>query len=351
MKYNTTIFGPPKMVKLPANFRCPVCDRKGGYARLKIEEKKIAKDKQPTIPVWGPNNEIVKRESVKRTPHRHPYRHLTIFGVSDPDQRPVINPPKPKPAVSLTYRAITEVIKSMSLLHDMIQFVLQKYPSFEPIIIGLNYAASILNRNFKSVTDDRHRRSAAEWALISKESLENGPNAASRKYPGVTTDGKQEYLSPEYIKQRTPEAEAYWLTYQHYRLFFLAYCRIIIDTIMGDPELAAIYGEHRINYDSKVRAEEEENERRRQKQLEEQQQEEKNAKEFYKYKREVFSIRHYDPQLYKQQKPNGNKRKADGKIEHKIKETQLNPEVVEELRRNKDEIRYGNHERENSNQA
>jgi hypothetical protein len=70
----------------------PVCDRKGGYARLKIGENKIAKDKQPTIPVWWPNNEIVKKESAL---HRHSYRWMTIFGVLHPDQKPVINPPKP----------------------------------------------------------------------------------------------------------------------------------------------------------------------------------------------------------------------------------------------------------------
>lgn len=50
------------MAKLPTDFVCPYkeCGRKGGSAMLKIEDVKIPKDKQPTIPVWGPNNEIVK---------------------------------------------------------------------------------------------------------------------------------------------------------------------------------------------------------------------------------------------------------------------------------------------------
>jgi hypothetical protein len=264
---------------------------------------------------------------------------MNIFGVLDPNQKPVINPPKPKPRVSLSYLAITEFAKLFSLLHNMIPFVLQKYPSLESIIVDMNYAADIIGRNLESITDDRHRRSAAEWALIAKESRENSPNAASRKYPGITTDGKLEYLSPEYIKRKAQEAEAYWIIYQHHVPILLICSRIIANRIEQDPELAVIYRMYEINYDGKMRADEEEKGERRQKRLEEQQNEEKSEKEFYKYKREIFVIRHYDPEMRKQQKLeqklHSSNKKVDGKVEHKVKERDLPSNIVEELRGNR----------------
>ena len=145
----------------------------------------------------------------------------------------------------------------------------------------------IINRNINSTIDDRHRRTAAEWALIAKQCREYGSNAASRKYPGITPDGKLEYLSPKYIKQKAPKAEAYWIIYQHHLSIFLKCGRILSNKIVSDPELAVIYRMYEINYESKMR---EGVEQKPQKQLEEQQQ------DFYKYNREVFIIRHYNPE-------------------------------------------------------
>jgi hypothetical protein len=151
---------------------------------------------------------------------------MNVLGVLDPNKKPVINPPKPKPIpiaklrVSPSYLAIRDLVKQFSLLRYMI-----------PIIRDMNSAATIIGRNLESVNDGRHRRSAAEWALIAKESLESSPNAASRKYPGVTTQGKPVYLSPEYIKRKARKAAIYWIIHQHHVPIFLICGRIIANKI------------------------------------------------------------------------------------------------------------------------
>jgi len=334
----------PLKLKLPSDFDCPMCHRKGGSVKLKIEYKKIAKDKQPTKPIWDSSNEK-SREDIERTPHCHPYKWMNVLGVLDPNKKPVINPPKPKPTpipklrASPSYLAIRDLVKHFSLLRYMIPFVLQKYPSLEPIIRDMNSAATIMGGNLESVIDGRHRRSAAEWALIAKESLENSPNAASRKYPGITTEGKLEYLSPEYIKRKARKAAIYWIIHQHHVPIFLICGRIIANKINTDPQLAILYTMYEVIYDKKIREDEEEKEQRRQKQLEEQQNEEKSEKEFYKYKRDIFVMRHYDPEIRKQQKLerklHSSNKKDDGKVEHKVKERDLPSNIVEELRRNR----------------
>jgi hypothetical protein len=260
---------------------------------------------------------------VKRNLHRHPYRYLNIFGVLNPDEKPVLNPPKPKPRISLTYLAISEFLKTFSSLVKTIPFILLKNPSLERIIEDMNYAAHIFCRNLDSTLDYRHRRSAAEWVLIAKHFREYSSKAASRKYPGITPDGKLEYLSPKYIKQKALKAEAYWIIFQCQLPIFLICGRIIANKVGRDPELSTIYRMYEINYESKNR----EVEQNWQKQLEEQQQ------DFYKYNREAFIIRHYDPELRKRQKLDN--KKPDGKIEHRVKETEFPSKIVEELRRNR----------------
>ena len=94
--------------------------------------------------------------------------------------------------------------------------------------------------------------------------------------------------------------------------------RILSNKIVSYRELAVIYRIQETNYESKMR---EGVEQKPQKQLEEQQQ------DFYKYNREVFIIRHYDPELRKQQKLD-NKR-PDGKIEHRVKERDFPSKIVE----------------------
>lgn len=242
------------MVKLPADFLCPYkeCGRKGGSVRLKIVRVKIPKKREKPVTTTDFSTNHKETKYVERSRHFHPYRWMHIFGISHPYERPRINPPKPEPRVSLPYLACARVRERLMIFRDMIPFVLRKHPWLEPIIADMYHPLVLINRNSKSIVDDRHRRSAAEWALIAKVCREHGPNAASRKYPGITTDGKLECLSPKYIKRKAAEAEAYWVVLQFCHLFLKACCGIAMNVIMNDPELAALYGDHRVKYEIEI---------------------------------------------------------------------------------------------------
>jgi hypothetical protein len=91
-----------------------------------------------------------------------------------------------------------------------------------------------------------------------------------------------------------------------------------MEKISQDPKLMAAYRQYEKDYD-----------------YNEQQQQQKNSddkkkKSYYEY----FVIRHYDPKLYEEQKYHLNIR-CDGRIEHRIDEKDIPPEIVQALRSRK----------------
>ncbi|HEU4822481.1 MAG TPA: hypothetical protein VFS97_03570 [Nitrososphaeraceae archaeon] len=59
----------------------------------------------------------------------------------------------------------------------------------------------LITQIMKSAIDDRYKRSLTEWVTITKYAKETSPEAASKKFYGITPDGKKLRLSQTYKRQ------------------------------------------------------------------------------------------------------------------------------------------------------
>jgi hypothetical protein len=57
----------------------------------------------------------------------------------------------------------------------------------------------------KTTTDDRYKRSLTEWITVTTYAVKTSPRAASKKFYGITPDGKKIHLSPRHIKHMMEE--------------------------------------------------------------------------------------------------------------------------------------------------
>src|SRR5215217_7946320 len=217
---------------------------------------------------------------------------------------------------------MTRGTKAYAVFYRMLPLVLQEFPFLEKIVRECTYAQYVYFKNWESANDDRCKRSLSEWELIVKYANDKTAKEASRKYSGVTPDGIYEDLSPEYIKQKIPEVEAYWNTRKHYDHVLVTRTKFIRDTIAIDPHLMNIYNRYAVEYDN------EEAGKQQQSQSQEKETDSKTA--FYIYERKRWVIRHYDSELHKQQKLEGKGKKANRRIEHVVTKIDLPSETVKE---------------------
>jgi len=85
--------------------------------------------------------------------------------------------------------------------------VLEKYPELIPKSEGFFGGLKVLLKYIKPIIDGRWDRSWAEWAHIIEYAKVHGYNAASRRFPALK-NGKEEYLSPEHIREKIKEFDA-----------------------------------------------------------------------------------------------------------------------------------------------
>lgn len=217
---------------------------------------------------------------------------------------------------------MTRGTKTYAIFYRMLPLILQEFPFLEKIVRECTYAQYVYFKNWESANDDRWKRSLSEWELIVKYAKDKTPKEASRKYSGVTPDGIYEDLSPEYIKQKIPEVEAYWNTRKHYDHILITRIKFIRDTIAIDPHLMSIHNKYAVEYDNE--------EARKQQQHQSQEKKADSNTEFYKRERRRWVITHYDSELREQQKLEGKGKKANGRIEHVVTKTDLPSETVKE---------------------
>jgi hypothetical protein len=177
--------------------------------------------------------------------------------LNENNNRPIINPPKPKsePAASKTSEALHEGVKRLSLLQKIAPLVMQRYPDIKAIdheckSIFAHYTM-MLRQLLSSFTDDRYKRSLPEWALIVKYANDHGVRQAARKYSGETPDGTKIPLSTKSIRERMndPKRQEFFDTYSHYETKFLMFTSTVIGAVVQDPELLATYEEYEREYD------------------------------------------------------------------------------------------------------
>jgi hypothetical protein len=119
------------------------------------------------------------------------------------------------------------------------------------------------------------------------------------------------------VREKMPEIQEFFSNYNSSKFIFIAFVRIVMKKICEDPELMADYRKKEKEYDCNKQQQQEQQKNRS----------DENEKSYYEY----FLIRHYDPELYEVQKYRLNIR-HDGRIEHRIKEKEISPEIVQALR-------------------
>ena len=296
----------------------------------------------------------------------HPYRYQAVLSylfapnvlLNEKNKRPIINPPKSEsePRTSKNSEALSELAKRYSLFYKILPLVEQKHPEIKT---AHDKYKQIFARYFEmcgeltsSASDDRYKRSLPEWALIVKEANKTSPRTAARKYSGMTPDGREVRLSVKSIceKMNDPKLREFFDTYSYYETIFLMFVVSIMITIGQDPELLAIYEQYKRDYDhmssAAIAENEEEGANTGQVQVEAPEQNDYeellqgnyndviyNNGLYYDY----FYVRHYDPELRKEQKLDRKRglrtsKTCDGKIEHRIDEKDVPPEIAQKLR-------------------
>jgi hypothetical protein len=188
----------------PLGFKCPRCGRKYGSVMIK---KVSQTQKIPTYKVKKDFLGVEQMIPVKR--NLHAYKYNTLFGDIDPNRKPIINPPEPKQGErpDVYTEKIEKFMKGFFLNLRIFPLVLEKYPELIPKSEGFFGGLKVLLKYIKPIIDGRWDRSWAEWAHIIEYAKVHGYNAASRRFPALK-NGKEEYLSPEHIREKIKEFDA-----------------------------------------------------------------------------------------------------------------------------------------------
>lgn len=237
----------------------------------------------------------------------HTLKYETFLGNFDPDKKPIINIPLPDPSDESYTAKIKEMkdeVIGVFLLAVIVPYVFTKYPDlydeYKSLESQFKMFLKAVGEFFVPITDNRWDRSMCEWVEIISYAKDYGYRAASRKFFAIK-DGKQKYLSPNYIKQKAKAIN------KHYRLLenskkvkeFKGWLLKVHETVINDNELRnkgnELYRQHFNDLSNEV--------------LE--------NREAYSY--DYYYIRHYDPDLYKKQKSNIKK--------GKIKKTQVTGKI------------------------
>jgi hypothetical protein len=132
--------------------------------------------------------------------------------------------------------------------------------------------------------------------------------------------------------------EEFFRSYNDYEFILMEFVGIVMKKVGQDPELLAIYKQYERYYQSLIK----EDELKEQDSLEldtgkqdhyDKRQNSERDMKLYEY----FVVRQYDPELRKKQKLEHKRgirisKSCDGKIEHRIKEKDIPPDIVQKLR-------------------
>jgi hypothetical protein len=250
-------------------------------------------------------------------PKLHPYKYLTgLFMQLDPSTRkinekhPVINPPPATSAQrskfrnSMTGMAFDELIKSLGTFCRMIPIVEERYPILfakidEDFAAGLRFVRQIIAYE----RDDRYKRSFFEWLEICHVADEKSTNAASREYYGRSLKGERVHLSSTHVKKKCVEIETLAYKGLTYWPMFEESMDLVMSLIGSDHVLLNKYNEIERQYNGEEVLPNPDSK------------EKHNSRNRYIY----YYIRHYDANLYLQQKENFKKgirkSKPDGMLE------------------------------------
>jgi hypothetical protein len=191
----------------PLGFSCPKCGRNNGSLRLKIirknREKMLQKNIQASRLAKDGFGKSIRKIGFSR--NSHTYKYDTFFGDFDPDRNPIINLPLPELSDESYLTKMEEIEKTMItffLFLLILPLIFRKYPDLAAKFGVLEPYIRAFIEYCQSFMDNRWDRSMTEWMYIVAYAKAHGYNAASRKFP-AKKDGKEKYLSPNHIKQKT----------------------------------------------------------------------------------------------------------------------------------------------------
>jgi len=191
-----------------------------------------------------------------------------------------------------------DIIKECTVSFKILPMLHKKYPSLESKAIKFSDDCSVVEEELRSLCDRRWTRTMARWSDIIDIAKEVSSNAAAKKYPGVTLDGKAIRLSIKRIKDMKSKAYEFRRKGRSSLTDMIEFCALVKDVVSKDAKLFEAYRRFEKDYDKmreKQKVETETNPRQ--------------------YRYTYFYVRHYDKAIYKKQKKEGMKT-VDGRREH-----------------------------------
>jgi hypothetical protein len=316
-------------------FSCPKCGRYYSHKdvkrtlesriRLTNEEKRGKRSNTRTIRDFQ-DNEIPLNIARYSTPSKL----WNIFSSNIDTKPPVIYPgfgpesPRPKKGtesfrmLTEVFESIDEIIKHVRLFGDMSNAIFDKYPNrreqIKKLIFEIAMGIRLQTMIYKSTTDDRFKRSLAQWVPIVTYAMETSPKAASNKFYGISPDGKKIRLSPKHIKDMIQEVGDFTEQFQKYMPKFSQNLKMLGNIIRSDEELKQQYERLSKKYDNERHAWGDNEDI-------------SNQGKDHGYQYRYYKIVHYDGDLYKKQKSDYQrglrKSKPDGRLECRVKAEDL----------------------------
>jgi hypothetical protein len=193
------------------------------------------------------------------------------------------------------------VMKEWGLCFKILPMLLKKYPSFEPNATKFKDDWSVVSKEVRSLFDHRWTRTMAQWSDIIDIAKYVSSNAAAKKYPGVTLDGKNIRLSTKRINDMKTKAHEFRRKGRSSLEGLIKFCALVKDIVSNDEELIEAYRRFEQDHD---------------KMREKQKKESETNPRQYRYT--YYYVRHYDKAIYKKQKKEG-KKTIDGRKECYVK--------------------------------
>jgi hypothetical protein len=325
-------------------YPCPKCGRYYGRSDVKKTLERRVGRKSEGKRERRPNTRIIKdfRDNEIPVPINrlsNPSKIWNVFDFTGDTNQPVIYPglapetPRPKKGTD-SYRMQREALgltleleKNIVLFCDMSKAIYNKFPGRRREIGELIYecvrAIRLVTRMMKSATDDRYKRSITEWVSITKYAMETSPEAASKRFYGITPDGKKLRLSPKHIKDMIEEVNNFLDEFTEFIPKVALNIRTLNNIARNDPELSQLFEKLSKQYDDE----------NKQKILETMEGSDEdnggthNQSKNHDYQYSYYKIVHYDKDLYEKQKSEHQKgirkSKPDGRIECRVKAEDL----------------------------
>jgi hypothetical protein len=267
--------------------------------------------------------------------YSNPSKIWKVFDFSGAIGQPVIYPglapesPKPRKnteehnMLKECLGLILDLNKQIGLFCEMSTALYLKFPDRRQELWKLIYeciqGVGLLQQMLRSTTDDRYKRSLTEWITITAYAMKTSPGAASKKFSGITPDGKKIHLSPKHIKHMIEEMSNFADNFIELIPKVRRNLGILGNIVKSDPELMEKSNKLSEQYD-------EENRLKIEKKMEGETWDDGNISsqsQHYGYQYRYYKIIHYDNELYAKQKAEYQKglrkSKPDGRIECRVR--------------------------------